>query len=116
MYANAIQSMKIAQIKILNNREEIEAFARAFAETPDFKALYRANVNPAVTELELSIMDIRYLRRACSLAIWTNNYRGIVLKSKKRESFLRAIICEICGISRTALWYIIKSAKARESA
>lgn len=105
-------------IRVLNNKAEIDSIIEAFLggpDGPDYKSLYRANVNKNVTQLELSIMDIRYLKRACCVAIWQNNYKGIVAQSKKREAYLRAVICRICGISRTALWYIIKTVNPPKS-
>lgn len=96
------------KIKVLNNKEELERIAIDFQESKDFDALYRANVNAQVTTLELSIMDIRYKKRACALAIWLNNNSGINKQSRRRLSYISNYIQRLCSISRTTFWSIIK--------
>lgn len=97
-------------IRVLNNKVELEQILVAFKAKPDYEALYRANVNPYITDLELSYMTKPYLKTVCAAAIWQNNNKGITKQSRSRVAFLKRFIKELCGVCHTTLCRIVKRA------
>jgi len=105
--------MYYSKIKVLNNHEELEGILVGFKANPDFNALYRANVNATVTDIELLVIDLQCLKRACAAAIWINNHVGIVRQNRRREAYLFRFICELCSMHRNTLNSLIKKIGGR---
>ena len=104
-------------IKVLNNKAELLLIIKRQQELgEDYGALYRANVNPLITDFELAFIDTCAQRRAIAAALWRNNYTGIIRQSRRRAVLLKWFIMELCSIrSRVTIAAIIKKVKELEN-
>lgn len=91
------------KVQILPNRKDIDTLIERHA-SKTLGELYRENVNPNVTDFELSVMKEEWVRRIVACSIWRNNYVGIVAQFAARTAQLRRVVVGICGVPRVTLW------------
>lgn len=85
-------------IRVLNNKDELLRMVAEQQTKANYHALYRANVNVNVSDLELSFIDIKAQRCIIAAAIWRNNNKGIIKQSRRRTAFLKRFIMQLLGI------------------
>ena len=107
-----------------NEHEKWYALAQASRVRTDYESMYRANVNPAISDTELSLMDNNTIKRILIVFLWNALYKGMIAEIKAREMRLARFLIALLDVNQKTFFTTIdkhhgekkrKKRKARSS-
>lgn len=90
-----------------NEHEKWYALAQASRVRTDYESMYRANVNPAISDTELSLMDNNTIKRILIVFLWNALYKGMIAEIKAREMRLAKFLIALLDVNQKTFFTTI---------
>lgn len=90
-----------------NEHEKWYALAQASRVRTDYESMYRANVNPAISDTELSLMDNNTIKRILIVFLWNALYKGMIAEIKAREMRLAKFLIALLDVNQKTFFCTI---------